>query len=312
MKLTSITLKSAPSEAIAGSIDMQAFLAYGCSGKHDYSLEEETVDEILGDDAFCGGELSEKHFKMLEDALSENKSASYFWPTSEKTHINGFVKMLEDENLIYGLQEFDEVDWNSKWRDAFSEIIVNEQCKIIPSWNKKEKSTNDLFIYPGMGFGTGNHETTFLCLELYYSVNFNLSEGLSCLDFGCGSGILGIAPMKDKNANVCFVDIDEAALDNCVMNLELNDHSDYLGLKEVILRERFEKNDFDLIFANILEHVLIEEKKILDECLNVNGHLIVSGLLNDQVDNIVSTYNKFEVVKVCSRGDWSAILFKKK
>ena len=110
-----------------------------------------------------------------------------------------------------------------------------------------------------------------------------------------------------------MVDIDVAALDNCVMNLELNDHNDYNTNKQVILRDRFKPQDetYDLTFANILQDVLILEKKLLLNTLKPSGYLIVSGLLNEQVDTIVSEYASLECVQVSTKNDWSCVLFKK-
>ena len=70
------------------------------------------------------------------------------------------------------------------------------------------------------------------------------------------------------------------------------------------------KEKYDLVFANILEHVLISEKPTIVDSVKKGGHLIVSGILNHQVDTIVQTYSHMEKKAVVSKGDWSAILFK--
>ncbi len=162
-----------------------------------------------------------------------------------------------------------------------------------------------------MGFGTGEHDTTYLCLKLLDNIAEQLTDGGECLDFGCGSGILGIGAMKLKNMFVEYVDIDTAALDNCVQNLELNFYENELNGQRLVIRDRFIPKKYELVFANILQHVLISEKPVLLESLKENSFLILSGILNEQVENILENYSELSVVDVISRGDWSAILLRK-
>ena len=309
MKLISITIQEQLSPENLMFCDQKAFLEFGCLGKHDYSMEEEEVDVLLGKDAFCGGDLSEEMIDKIEGHMSKQKGQSYFWDRESESLAKSFQKSLLEKGFNCSQNIVEERDWNSEWRKHFKAISVSDKLTIIPSWEKDVKSDYDLFIYPGMGFGTGNHETTFLCLKIYESLELRFEN---VLDFGCGSGILGIAPMKHYNSDVTFVDIDKAALDNCVMNLQLNDHEDYNGTKDVVLRDRFSSSSkkYDLIFANILRPVLLSEKGILFESLAPGGYLIVSGLLKEQCDEIISSYNELEHIETLDRGDWSAIAFR--
>ena len=68
---------------------------------------------------------------------------------------------------------------------------------------------------------------------------------------------------------------------------------------------------YKLIFANILKHVLLSEKDLLLESLDEGAYLILSGILNEQVDDIVEEYKSLKKIDVLSKGDWSAILMKK-
>ena len=133
----------------------------------------------------------------------------------------------------------------------------------------------------------------------------------TCLDFGCGSGILGIAAMKTKKMKTHFCDIDKSALDNCMQNIVLNFNGEDLTGTELFLRERYVNKKYHLIFANILEHVLISEKSTLVDSLLPNGLVVMSGLLNHQVDSIIGIFTELEKISIVSKGDWSAILFRK-
>ncbi len=293
------------------AVDKIAFADFECEGKHEYSMIEEDVDRVLGKEAFCGGELDEKYFDLIEKEMLESTPASYYWSEDNRALALEFSKKLLEDGYKNNIEEIKNEDWNEKWRDGFKEIVVSENLSVIPSWEKKNHSDKDLYIYPGMGFGTGNHETTYLCLKLYLEIENRINNKGDCLDFGCGSGILGIAPLKRLNTSVAFVDIDAEALDNCVMNLEINNHRDYEGEQSVILRERYNHADrqYDLVFANILENVLEAEKELLLASGKSGGFLIVSGLLNDQVENIKAVYSDLVFMKTESKGDWSAILF---
>lgn len=315
VKLIKITIEKILNGEEGLTIDQDVFVQFGCSGKLEYSIEEKRVDEILGEKAFCGGELDDELYEVIEKEMENESFPSYFWTLENEELVDNFKKYLEKQSLPFNVEFIEKEDWNENWRKNFNEIVVNENFKVVPSWEKKGKG-DDVFIYPGMGFGTGNHETTFLCLKEYLELNINNEGHQSCLDFGCGSGILGIAAMKKGFNKIDFVDIDVEALDNCVINLELNNHLDYDCEKGVILRDRFKVESldekYDLVFANILENVLELEKELLLQALKDGGYLIVSGLLNEQVENIKKQYSgALQFVKVASKGDWSAIVFQK-
>lgn len=311
LKLISVKLTEITSGIEVSTVDKWALIEGLSLGKHDYSLEESEVDELLGSDAFCGGDLSEKHIEKLEDYAVQTMP-KYYWNDDQRELVQQFTSRLDEEKILYKIEEVADEDWNKTWRESFSEIKITDDFSVLPSWLKKGDDDCHVFIYPGMGFGTGNHETTFLCLSLYLELEGQLKSPFRCLDFGCGSGILGIAPMKHQSADVTFVDIDVHALDNCVMNLEINHHEKYDCAKDVVLRSRFslEGKTYDLVFANILEHVLISEKNILLDSLAEGSYLIVSGLLEEQVDGIIHEYGLTHV-KTLTKNGWAAVLLRK-
>lgn len=164
-----------------------------------------------------------------------------------------------------------------------------------------------------MGFGTGSHETTFLCLKLLFETSFNF-KGVTCMDFGCGSGILGLALRKiQKDSFVDLYDIDQGALDNCKQNVDLNEVSE-TGIRYQLPEHKQEfLKSYDIVFANILKNVLEFESDCILSLLNPKGSLIVSGLLNGQQEDIIDLYTKkletLEYKKILVQGDWVALLF---
>ena len=138
----------------------------------------------------------------------------------------------------------------------------------------------------------------------------------TCLDFGCGSGILGIAVNKDGDCPIDLYDIDQDAIVNCEQNIELND----LNEASINLYLPKDKNkllkEYDLVFANILQSVLILESNYLATCLKPGGRLILSGLLVGQEESIIEHYMKLnkELVlgTVIKKGDWVALSLEQK
>jgi ribosomal protein L11 methyltransferase len=135
-----------------------------------------------------------------------------------------------------------------------------------------------------------------------------------CLDFGSGSGILGICALSlNQTARVDFYDIDPEANKNCYENILINQLDQ--RLYRLLLPEFRSSllNQYQLIFANILEGVLLTEKQNLFKHLAPNGHLIISGLLNHQVSGVIEAYLEqgLTLVKEVHKGDWGAVLFRK-
>lgn len=302
---------------LAAEINSYALEEFGCDGIEEFALEEARVDEILGERAYSGGDIPETLIDEVQAATLDQDSVTYkyfFYQNDFEENAGDFTAFLKanfPELPLYQAQK-DFEDWNAEWKKFYTPIIVSPRLEIIPEWLKETRESSPaekVYIYPGMGFGTGTHETTYLCLSLFDKISEKFSEGAHCLDFGCGSGILGIAALKTKNMETLFCDIDKSALDNCVQNLVLNFEGKNLEGTQLVIRDRFKADrKYQLVFANILEHVLLLEKDTLINSLEKGGFLIVSGLLNHQVDNIVQNY-PLKKVDVLSKNDWSAILF---
>lgn len=303
---------------LAPMINAYAVEDFGCDGVEEFSLEEARVDEILGERAYSGGDVPESLIDEVQAATIDQDSFTYkyfFYEDDFEANSADFVFFVKEkypELSLYTAQKNFE-DWNAEWKKFYNPIHVSDNLEIIPEWmalTHVKKARTQVYIYPGQGFGTGTHETTFLCLVLFDQIQNELNSTNTCLDFGSGSGILGIAAMKTRHLQTHFCDIDRSAMENCTQNLVLNFEGENLHGTELIIRDRYKTKPYDLVFANILEHVLISEKSTIVASVKKGGHLIVSGILNHQVDNIVNAYSHMEKKSVVTKGDWSAILFK--
>lgn len=303
---------------LAATINAYALEDFHCDGVEEFSLEEARVDEILGERAYSGGDVPESLIDEVQAATIDQDSFTYkyfFYEDDYEANSAAFVFFLKEHypelSLFTAQRDFE--DWNAEWKKFYNPIHVSDNLEIIPEWlidSHEKKSRQQVYIYPGMGFGTGTHETTFLCLVLFDQIMQEFTSADSCLDFGCGSGILGIAAMKTRKMRTHFCDIDRSALENCTQNLVLNFSGQNLEGTELTIRDRYTPKKYDLVFANILENVLISEKPTILTSLKRGGYLIVSGILNHQLESIIKEYSHMEKKAVVSKGDWSAVLFK--
>ena len=293
---------------------------FKCNGVEEFSIEEAKVDEILGDRSYSGGDVPVSVIDEVVQTLENEgiKTKFYF-----ETELDGkeFQFFLKKEHTITSVLKNAKIkDWNKQWRKAYVPIWISQQLEIVPEWEREtylSKAKYPLYIYPGMGFGTGSHETTFLCLKLFMQEcqheNLKLS---TCLDFGCGSGILGLAVnITNPQSQIDLYDISDEALTNSEQNIELNRLSkSKFNLVLPVDRNQIEKQ-YDVVFANILQNVLLLESTYLARCLNENGILILSGLLSGQEDEVVKAIQKVNPllshVEMVSKGDWVAVLMRK-
>lgn len=313
-----IELSSADSNFNWNELEHRAISSFSSTGIEEFSIEEAKVDEILGERSYSGADIPVSVIEEVEQTIDiENQIAKKFYFSSKEDAIEFQKSLSTYKNIKHTLCERPIEDWNESWRKSYSPIKVSENFEIIPSWEKESYKTdaeNKLYIYPGMGFGTGSHETTFLCLKLLIKIG-SLSPGIRCLDFGCGSGILalGLKRLQD-NCLLDLYDIEKEALENCVQNIELNNFPmDNINL---ILPQNRNKllEKYDIVFANILKNVLELELDFLSKSVEKDGHLILSGLLKEQENDIIDLYLKanpsLKLIEVARSGDWIAILFK--
>jgi ribosomal protein L11 methyltransferase len=304
-----------PSSEQLALIEAKAIDDFSALGIEEFSLNEPEVDALLGERSYSGGDLPQEVLDEVEDRVLKGPVNFRFFFDDEKS-AESFLQAVRTEFLCESqIEEKKTEDWNAEWKKHYSPIKVNELLEVVPSWEKSYRSTSrsQIYIYPGMGFGTGSHETTFLCLKLF--TEHLLEKKLdTVLDFGSGSGILGLAALKFfPEARVDFYDIDPEANKNCFQNAETN-HLENLSFRLLLPEVREKLNaEYDLVFANILEGILLAEQESLVSHTRPGGHLILSGLLRHQTPGIESTYQGrgMKLLKRLDKGDWSALLFER-
>ncbi len=308
-------------EELINDMGLMAMEEFGCGGIEEFSLDEPQVDEILGERSYSGGDLPLSVLEEVEAVTlnSESQMYNYFFYGEEALRqAKSFLEFLELNfpQASMALNEKEEQDWNAEWKKHYSPIFINSNLEIVPSFyeNYTSKSKNQLIIEPGMGFGTGSHETTFLCLKLFCD---NVSKtNLKVLDFGSGSGILGLAAAKlNQSTSVDLFDIDPEAMKNAQVNLSIN-HLNNLDIRFLLPenRNQFLEN-YELVFANILLPVLKEERESLIKLTQDQGYLILSGILNEQAQELKDYFlatGQLILIEQASLNDWSAQIYQKR
>lgn len=177
-------------------------------------------------------------------------------------------------------------DWEREWMKNYHAIRCGERLWICPSWQQPpEPDKVNLMLDPGLAFGTGTHPTTFMCLQWIDQQDFS---GLQVMDYGCGSGILGIATLLLGAQQVIGVDIDPQALLATTENARRNQLPD--NAMPVYLPPRCPKVEVDIMLANILAGPLVQLAPTLNGLTRQGGKLCLSGILGLQAEEVMAAY----------------------
>lgn len=180
------------------------------------------------------------------------------------------------------IEDVPEQDWVRLTQAQFSPIPVSPRLWIVPSWCEPPEGAEVLVLDPGLAFGTGSHPTTRLCLQW---LDAHPVAGRTVLDYGCGSGILALAASRFGAASVIGVDIDEQAILSSRFNATQNACE-----VSFCLPDADPGGVFDLVVANILSNPLMVMAPMLGSRVAAGGHLVLSGVLERQADEVIGAY----------------------
>jgi ribosomal protein L11 methyltransferase len=196
--------------------------------------------------------------------------------------------------------------WEREWLTRFHPMQFGQRLWVCPSG--REVNASDAVILqldPGLAFGTGTHATTRLCLEW---LEGNLVPGQAVLDFGCGSGILGIAALLLGAERVHGIDNDPQALVATLDNATRNQVQNRL---QISMPEPLTAASFDIVVANILAQPLIDLAEQLMATLKPGGHVLLSGIMVSQREWVKAAYESFEFVAEGELDGWVSLAARK-
>lgn len=192
-------------------------------------------------------------------------------------------------------------DWVRATQSQFPPVRVSPRLWVVPTWHTPpDPLAINLIIDPGLAFGTGTHPTTRLCLAW---LDANLGGGEHVLDYGCGSGILAIAAIKLGAAHAAGVDIDVGAL----LAARQNAMQNRVAVK-FESAERPVSSTYDVVLANILANPLLLLAPLLAQATRGGGHIVLSGILGHQTDDIRNRYDEWFNMKTAQHDDGWVLL----
>lgn len=198
-------------------------------------------------------------------------------------------------------------DWIEVWRKHYRPIPFGK-ITVCPEWIKYDGDGEVVYIDSNMAFGTGEHETTAMCVKL---IEKYLKPSDTVIDVGTGSGILGLAAAKLGAKSVIMTDIDPVAVEAANRNAKLNKVDDVCKATLTNLLDGI-VGAGDIVVANITAEVLAFLVKDIRSYVKAGGTVILSGILNDRLEKVINAYEEagLKTEETLTDGEWSAAVFK--
>lgn len=213
-----------------------------------------------------------------------------------------------DKLPLIATDTFADRQWELEWSKHFKPLPFGQHLWICPSnqlvpADKITAETQIITLDPGLAFGTGTHPTTAMALEYLATHDIRHQH---VIDFGCGSGVLGIAALKMGAKQVLMTDIDPQALSTTHKNAVINNVDKSIAS---YLPCEIPDVQTDFLIANILLEPLLTLKKTFIAHSHANTRLLLTGLLKEQVATIIDHYEEsFTEFRVTESGDWAMVV----
>ncbi len=253
---------------------------------------QEIVMAILAENGFDGFEITETHIEayIKEDDYSEH-----------------FVKqLLQPLQVTFTAAVIEKQNWNELWESNFNPVLVDDFVGVRAHFHAPISNVlHEIIITPKMSFGTGHHATTYAVMQLMQQINF---IDKTVFDFGTGTGILAILAEKLGAAKILAVDNDDWCIENSEDNITTNQ------CKNIEVKKTdtaYTSEQFDIVIANINKNIILENLSLLNQSLQNNGQIILSGLLVEDEVDILNASKQFQWIhqKTIVRNNWIAMLF---
>ncbi len=248
-------------------------------------------------------QISDMPFESFEQ--TEESVLAYVQVENDLPDFLDIIKKMDGVTSVERLVIKGE-NWNKIWEESFEPITIGSDVIVRAPFHAVDNNyTHEIIIEPKMSFGTGHHSTTRLMMETMLHLNFN---NKSVLDMGCGTAILAILAHKLGANKITAIDNDPICVESSIENCQLNGCPDI----EVFLNDKISANfKTDIILANIQRNVLLEQMPLYGSWLNTAGSLLVSGIYEESVNDIVDSAKKYGLTYIehHTLNNWCMIRF---
>ena len=234
----------------------------------------------------------------------KNGTAQLYFDGGKRNYIEVSLQNINaDVNFNWKWNTQRKEDWHLAWQDNFTPVIIEKKLAVIPHWQNDISADIVIKIKPGMAFGTGHHETTWLMLN---QILKHVKPGMLVLDLGAGSGILSIAAIKLGAEKVDAVEFDSDCESNFNENLQLNhiEKNIHYYNDDVLNWEDF---NYNIILANINCNIIEE---LIPKFKGTKAQVILSGLLmtDDKAIEQICIKQNFQVKEKMIKGEWICLV----
>lgn len=204
-------------------------------------------------------------------------------------------------------------NWAESWKRHFHPLEISSRLLVLPSWSKRRPKPGQALVIldPGLSFGTGHHPTTEFCLKQIANLR-KPGTSQSMLDAGCGSGILSIAAAKLGYKPIRAFDFDPDAVRVAKENAKVNRVNFNISQQDLTQLPVRSSESFDLVCANLIYDILIEERHKVAARVAPSGTLVLAGILRDQFPKVVRAYKEVGLclMKAQSLKEWRSGIFR--
>ncbi len=282
-----------------------AFFSIGLTGGVKIIDKNDVLDIIKNDKAW--DYIDEKLLNSADVA----KVSGFVSVEQLSNKVAELIEVLKFYNVDYGeitYKEINDSDWYHQWKRYYS-VIEADKFAIVPKWIKYQNTQNKIVILmdPGMAFGTGEHESTKICLKLMSQVDFKSKQ---VIDIGTGSGILGIGAALSGACHCYMCDIDSTAFHAAKQNISLNNVNSNTTVELGDLRQKSNIKG-NIILANLTADILIGLSDDMPKYLEKEGVIICSGIIQSRRQEVIDKYLSlgFTILSEISMGEWVGIKF---
>lgn len=304
-----ITLNTQP-----GSVNALATALTGL-GYEDLCIEDQQEFETFLEE---NREYWDYIDESLEKSLQGLSRVKLYLEDTETQRLQVLQDYAAEKNLPITVKALPETNWEESWKENYPPQEVGKKLVVLPYWLEDSYETNrkKVILDPGLTFGTGAHPSTQMVME---AMEETVTPGMHCLDLGSGSGILSITALRLGAESAVGVDIDPKAEDIARENAGYNGYAspEFTALTGNVtadkgLMDTLAAKQYGLVLVNIVADVIIGLSPVLPEFLGEDTTLILSGILDTRLSDVLDALKKagIAVTSIREKEEWRCVTAK--